>query len=96
MAPTVYVCKKCDGHKRVEKFLRSETNASLKFVGCQDVCKDPVAGLDVNGRLEWFTQLDDSKRLGALARLIADRGRGGLPAALEKARSRSRSGRGPR
>jgi hypothetical protein len=78
------------------KFLRAETAASLRCVGCQKVCKQPVAGLAVNGRLEWFTRLDEPKRLTAMAKLVANHGRGELPAALEKSRSRERSGRSPR
>lgn len=92
----VLVCKRCKGRGRLVAFLRTHTGASLQKVGCQKVCKEPVAGLSVNGRMEWFSCLDGKKALRALAELVAAQGCGELPEALEKRRVAKRSGRAVR
>ncbi len=93
---TIYVCRKCKHSKELHSALERKTDATVKLIGCQDVCKQPVAGTRVEGRLEWFGGLDRSKRRQALIDLVNDGGRGPVPAALAKARSRKRAGRAPR
>src|ERR671928_791034 len=91
-ARTVFVCRECKHHGRVEKYLREHSEARVKLVGCQKVCQEPAAGLRVRGRMEWFGRLDSPARLKALAALLRGSGKAGLPGALEKVRSSKRSG----
>ncbi len=93
---TIYVCRKCKHSKGLHTALERETDASIKLVGCQDVCHQPVAGTRVEGRLQWFEGLDNAKRQRALIDLVNDGGRGPLPNALVKARSKKRAGKAPR
>lgn len=92
---SVFLCKECKGSGTLAKFLHQRTDASIKTVGCQDVCKEPVCGLRVNGRLEWFGGLDKPKRQKALAALLAHPN-GGVPSELAGARAGKRSGKKPR
>ncbi|MGH8994188.1 MAG: hypothetical protein ACRDYV_00300 [Acidimicrobiia bacterium] len=96
MPTCIYVCHKCDGNGPLLKALRQRTDASIVKVGCQKVCEEPVAGLVVNHRMEWFGKLDGDKAVDAVVTLVRDRGNGKVPATLEKRRDRKRSGRGPR
>jgi hypothetical protein len=93
---TVFVCRECKHHRRVERFLRERSDAKVKLVGCQKVCREPAAGLVVNGRMEWFGRLDSPVALKAIAGLVGASGKRRLPAPLEKRRSSKRSGRSPR
>jgi hypothetical protein len=90
---TIYVCRKCKHSKELQQALSRKTDATLKLVGCQEVCKQPVAGTRVDGCLEWFGGLDQSKRRRALIDLLNDGGRGPVPAVLAKARSKKRAGK---
>ena len=90
---TIYVCRKCKHSKELQHALTRKTDATLKLVGCQDVCKQPVAGIRVEGCLEWFGCLDQSKRQRALIDLVNDGGRGPVPAVLAKVRSKKRAGK---
>ncbi len=96
MAPTVFLCNECEGHRRVGRALDQETRATIVKVGCQKVCEGPVAGLKVDGRLEWFERLDSSKAVDALVKLVNGGDGGKLPPSLAKRRSSKRSGRRPR
>ena len=93
---TIYVCRKCKHSKGLQKALEQGTDASVKLVGCQDVCEQPLAGTRVDGCLQWFGGLDKPKRQRALIDLVNDGGEGPVPAVLSKARSRKRAGKGPR
>ena len=93
---TIYVCRKCKHSKGLQKTLERETDATIKLIGCQDVCKQPVAGTRVDGRLEWFGGLDNAKRQRALIDLVNDGGDGPVPAVLAKTRSGKRAGKAPR
>jgi hypothetical protein len=93
---TIYVCRKCKHSKALQNALDRGTDATVKLVGCQDVCKQPVAGTRVEGCLMWFGGLDQSKRQRALVDLVNGRGNGRLPEVLVKASARKRMGKGPR
>jgi len=93
---TIYVCRKCKHSKELQDALSRKTDSTLKLVGCQDVCKQPVAGTRVDGCLEWFGGLDQSKRRRALIDLVNDGNRGPVPAVLAKASSKKRAGKSPR
>jgi hypothetical protein len=93
---TIYVCRKCKHSKGLQKALERGTDATIKLVGCQDVCEQPVAGARVEGCLQWFGGLDRAKRQRALIDLVNDKGAGPIPAVLVKARSGKRAGKAPR
>jgi hypothetical protein len=76
--------------------LQRKTGATVKLIGCQDVCKQPLAGTRVDGRLEWFGGLDRPKRQRALIDLVNDGGEGPVPVVLAKARAAKRAGKAPR
>jgi hypothetical protein len=94
--PTIYVCRECKHSKSLQKALDKGTDATIKLVGCQDVCKQPVAGTRVDGSLQWFGALDQAKRQRALIDLVNDGGRGPVSPLLAKTRSRKRAGKTPR
>lgn len=94
--PLVLVCRKCDGSDKVLAFLCARTKAMVRTVRCQKVCEGPVAGLRVNGRMEWFERMDGRKPLEAMAELLLQRPPVKLPKPLKKRRSRERSGHLPR
>ena len=96
MATTIYVCRKCKRSKDLQKALERQTDANVRLVGCQDVCEQPVAGTRVDGCLQWFGGLDKAKRQRAVIDLVNREGRGPIPGALEKSRSRKRVGKAPR
>ncbi len=93
---TIYVCRKCKHSKALQNALERKTDATVKLVGCQDVCEQPLAGTRVDGGLQWFGGLDQPKRQRALIDLVNDGGRGPLPEVLAKARSKKRAGKAPR
>jgi hypothetical protein len=93
---TIYVCRKCKHSKALQNALGRETDATVKLIGCQDVCEQPVAGTRVGGCLQWFGGLDKPKRQKALIDLVNGGGNGRLPEALVKARDRKRAGKAPR
>jgi hypothetical protein len=93
---TIYVCRKCKHSKGLQKALARGTDATIKLVGCQDVCKQPVAGTRVDGCLQWFGGLDLPKRQRALIDLVNDGSEGPVPVVLAKARSAKRAGKAPK
>ena len=58
---TYYVCHGSDCRKKKEDWARQ--NESLGKQGtvcpvkCQKICKGPVVGLEIDGRIEWFSKL---------------------------------------
>jgi hypothetical protein len=90
----VFVCKKC---KRVDCLLGvlEKSDAKVVLVGCQKICSGPVAGLQVSGRMEWFSRIDTPKRLAGLRMLLEQRTKRPVKA-LERRRLTKRSGRSPR
>jgi hypothetical protein len=91
---TVIVCRKCKQHESIVRYLEKQTDACVRTARCQKVCDSPVAGLRVDGRWEWFGDLDGPKQLKALASLVE--GEVSIPKALKKCRDRGRSGSPPR
>jgi hypothetical protein len=93
---TVYVCRKCKHSKDLQKAIERGSDATVKLVGCQDICQQPVAGTRVGDRLEWFGGLDKRKRQAALVELLNDQRPRRIPKTLDKARAPKRSGKDPR
>ena len=94
--PLVLVCRKCDDSSDVIAFLSKKTRAEVRTVRCQKVCESPVAGLQVDGRMEWFERMDGGKALKAMAELLKQKPPKRLPKPLKKRRSKERSGCLPR
>jgi hypothetical protein len=93
MGETVVVCRKCKGHQCLTDFLLSRTEAAVQGVRCQKVCSGPVAGVAVNGRMEWFERVDKAKAMVGVARLATKPRSAKVPKALRKKRVVKRSGR---
>ena len=55
--------------------------------GLPEGVKEPVAGLEVRGRMEWFGRLDGAKALASFVKLVDRDGDAALPGRLEKRRS---------
>jgi hypothetical protein len=98
MTTTVFVCRECKHHRAVERFLDRETDVSVRTVGCQKVCQEPVCGLRIDGKIEWFGGLDKPKRQQALARFIdsSKRSVANLPGPLAEARAKNKASKSPR
>ena|GEM_PF-4907756 len=92
----MYVCRKCKHSKVLQKAIEGGSDATVKLVGCQDICRQPVAGTRVDDRLEWFGGLDKPKRRAALLELLNDPRPRRVPKALAKVRAPKRSGKDPR
>jgi hypothetical protein len=71
MAPHVAVCtgKDCRREDGYDKLLRAvrAVDATVDQVPCQDICKGPVAGVELEGRWHWFAKLRTKRRRRALA-----------------------------
>jgi hypothetical protein len=91
-APTCFVCvgkdcRKANGHEDLRAAL--EQHANVQLVRCQKVCKGPVAGVQVDGHLEWFGRLRKGKHRKAMAKLVRSRARR-IPEELAARRDRKR------
>ncbi len=90
----VYVCrgKDCSKRKRPLRTLLEalEGRAQIAEVGCQKLCAGPVCGLKLDGRLEWFEEIDSARRREAL---IATLESGVLNKGLKKRRAKGRAGK---
>lgn len=94
MAPRVFICggSACSKKPKKKKALIESIQdvVSIEQVGCQEICRGPVAGVTVKGRLEWFRRLDTKNSRKALAKLAA---RGKLSQPLKKRRVKKLAGR---
>jgi hypothetical protein len=59
-------------------------------VPCQKICKGPVLGLEVKGKLQWFSKVRGKKKIKAVARLLCT---GKCPSLLRKRRVKKRAGK---
>lgn len=91
---SVYICAGSDCRERKADLKRLRgAIADLVGevpVGCQKLCEGPVVGLTVDGTIEWFRKVRGKKPRRALVELL---GTGAVPRALEKRRSKKRSGK---
>jgi hypothetical protein len=94
MRPSVAVCRKCKDHDCLEDFLRTKTDAHVYEVRCQKICHGPVAGVEIDGRMEWFERVGTPKAMVGLRRVV--RGKTKLTRPLRNRRLKKRSGRAPR
>jgi hypothetical protein len=94
MPVSVAVCRKCKDHECLEDFLRKRTHADVYQVRCQKICKGPVAGIEIDGRMEWFERVGTPKAMVGLRRVI--KGKSTLARSLRHRRLKKLSGRAPR
>jgi hypothetical protein len=74
-SPDAYVCtsKDCRKAKCHAELLDALRGAGkVEAVGCQDICKGPVAGVEVGGRIEWFKRVRRHKHQAAVVELARD------------------------
>jgi hypothetical protein len=74
--PTLYLCtggdcQKCKGFGKLNKLLNN-ADVTVKPVRCQKVCKGPVVGLTVKGKVEWFLNMRGKKTRSALRSYLVD------------------------
>ena len=81
-------CRKAEAHGALRREL---DELDVRTVDCQKICSGPVAGLQVDGRLEWFERVRGPKSRRALLRLA--RAGGPLPGRLRTRRVAKRAGR---
>lgn len=104
MAGELYVCRKCKGADRLVERIERRLDAhegsppaveqvEVHRVRCQDICKGPVAGIEVDGEMYWFKRLRDGVQAKAMAKLIRRAGRGPVPKKLRPHHLRHRDGR---
>ena len=71
MSTSVYVCRKCDGGRRLIERLDGDDDLSVRAVGCQKICSHHVVGVRAGGTVTWFRKIDSKQRRKALGRFIA-------------------------
>ncbi len=71
MSTAVYVCRKCDGGRRLIERLEDDDELSVRAVGCQKICSHHVVGVRAGGTVTWFRKIDSKQRRKALDRFIA-------------------------
>ena len=90
------MCRKCKHADCLEAFLAGSGTVKVKKLGCQKICKGPVAGLKVRGRMEWFARVDRTKPMVALLGAATPKRDGKIRPVLESHRVTQRSGVAPR
>ena len=70
----VYLCRGKDCRKNQDRLCSLEQALSrhgeIVDVQCQKICKGPVAGLEIDGQLEWFRKIGSAKSRQSLIRLL--------------------------
>ncbi len=93
MLPKVLLCLGLDCQKRKRKHTALieavRECATVEKVSCQKICKGPVAGVYVDGRLEWFRRLDGEKSRKRLVEFLTKEQ---MHTKLKKRRVKKRSG----
>ena len=91
MDAKIYICrgKNCTRQARNWDALDEVLDgvAEIEIVDCQKICRPPVVGTEVDGRLEWFAEVDTAKSRRRLVELLAGRR---LRKALKKRRVKKR------
>ncbi len=87
------VCRKCKEHECLARILSDRDGVAVEFVRCQKICHGPVAGLEVDGRMEWFEKVDGVKSIAALVRMTRRQSDGRIPKPLRRRRVKKRAGK---
>ena len=81
----VFLCTGSDCIKNKKRFKTLKqtisSEANVQTVKCQKICDGPVAGVSVDGTLQWFEELDSRKRTDAFLSVVRT---GEVPAKLKK------------
>ena len=92
--PRVYLCKGGSCRKAGKAFRRLSTaleaSARVEPVKCQKICDGPVAGVSVDGTLQWFEELGSRKRADAFVAVVRT---GEVSPLLKKRRVAKRRGK---
>lgn len=89
---TVAVCRKCREHACLVRILSDREGVDVELVRCQKICHGPVAGLAVDGRMEWFENVAGIKQIAALVRMTRRQPHERIPKPLRRRRMRIRAG----
>jgi hypothetical protein len=60
-------CRKDDGHRELRAAILPL--GKVKRVKCQDLCGGPVAGIEIDGRVEWFEKVRKPRERNAVVAL---------------------------
>jgi hypothetical protein len=90
---TVAVCRKCKEQACLVRILSDREGVDVELVRCQKICHGPVAGLAVDGRMQWFEKVDGVKQIAALVRMTRRQPHDRIPKPLRRRRVRSRAGK---
>jgi hypothetical protein len=70
----LFVCQGKDCRKKSDQLCALKDSlqgqGEIISVQCQKICKGPVAGLEIDGQIEWFSKLNDEKSLRHLGVLL--------------------------
>jgi hypothetical protein len=83
-------CRKDDGYRELVSAV--SVLPKVRRVKCQDLCSGPVAGVVVDGEVEWFEHLRRGKERSALVQLATGKV-SKVPAELRSHWARKRSGK---
>ena len=75
-------------HKKLTEALSGV--ARVVHARCQKICDGPIAGVEVDGRLEWFARIDDKSLRSDFIDVVKGRE---VSKRLQKRRSPDRSGK---
>ena len=92
--PHCYACigKDCRRDKGYDALIEAlDGTGRLQRVACQDICKGPIAGVEVDGHVEWFRKVRKGRHRKALVALAAGR-RSKIPSDLKDRRVAGRRG----
>jgi hypothetical protein len=83
-------CRRDDGYQELVSAVA--VLPRVRHVKCQDLCGGPVAGVVVDGRVEWFEKLRKGKHRAAIVEL-ASGATSKVPSVLRSSWARKRSGK---
>jgi hypothetical protein len=83
-------CRRAEGHGDLRKALRAV--GKVQVVKCQDLCEGPVAGVVVDGKVEWFEKLRRARHRDAVVALAVG-AEGKVPADLRDRWARKHQGK---
>ena len=92
MPTPVYVCRKCDGGRRLMEQLDGKDDLDVRAVGCQKICSHHVVGVHAGGTMTWFRKVDSKPLRKALRRYIAAAPTTELPKQLRRLTVSKRAG----
>ncbi len=80
-------------HACLERVLSKRKGVDVELVRGQKACHGPVAGLAVDGRMEWFEKVDGVEQIAALVRMTRRALHDRIPKPLRRRRVKARAGK---